>query len=730
MTPMFGWLFVTIILLILFYNIKSETLCPNNCNHQGTCDKFSRCNCFEGYEGGDCSLRSCPSGPAWGDKATALDKAHGLQICSGRGSCDRKKGLCICDEGFYGISCNLLDCVGDCNNRGQCLTMKEQGEQFRNEQSVQYTYTTGWDADRIYGCVCDWLYEGYDCSQTKCPTGDDPLTTGQINEVQAISCNALRGSFRLYFKGKATPWIKFYATAKDVKEALETVPEITNVYVTFSVSDSTACMVNGGNSIRIEFRDNFGYIPPLVYEVDATMAKQSDLEIIIASKGGTVVDTNGQTTSTQSGDKENLACTGRGSCETSDGTCFCYTYNGDAYGSSDGYGNPGTRGDCGYVRSLNPISTCPGETECSGHGICDKTGANPSYACTCAVGWTSGDCSARKCPVGRSWHDYPTANNVAHQDLAECSNMGECLRSIGHCVCRPGFFGQACEYSSCPGSTTEHDCNGHGLCLSMYDLSLRETEHLQQYIDQASFSFGADPNNHDTWEGKRIHSCLCDEGWFGHDCTKIRCPYGDDPFSYLDKAERQILRCTGSPGSGEFTLKFRGMTTSVLPTSATVEMVENALNELSTIEKLSVQLAFYNSTLNMPYLASKTEPVCASSGFDPSYMVIDYLLVFGNIPTITATATGATISVFSSGATPTGLSKNLTSWDGTTQNQECSNRGICDWETGDCECFSGYLSSDGVGNAGDRRDCGYHQDAQLLPPRYDIYIKDITTLVP
>ena len=728
MGKMFQWLFVTIILLIFFDITNSETSCPNNCNQQGTCDKYGICNCFEGFEGGDCSLRTCPSGTAWGDKATALDTAHGLQICSGRGSCDYEEGKCECDNGFYGISCNLLDCASDCNNQGRCLTMKEQGELVRNEQSLKYSYNTGWDADRIYGCVCDWLYDGYDCSITKCPTGDDPLTTGQFNEVQAFSCNALRGSFRLYFKGRATPWIKYYATVEDLKKALETIPEVNNVYVTFSVSGSTVCMVNGGNAIRIEFRDNFGSIPALVAEPDVTMSSQTDLEIIIAAKGGTVVDTTGQTTSSQSGTKENTECTGRGQCTTSDGTCFCYTFKGDAYGSSDGYGNPGTRGDCGYVRSLNPISTCPGEIECSGHGICAKTGANPSYMCSCAIGWSGGDCSMRKCPEGRAWYDYPKANNLAHQEMMECSNMGTCVRELGHCLCREGFFGQACEYSSCPGTTAEYDCNGHGVCLSMYDLSLKETEHLEQYIDQASFSFGADPNNHNTWEGKRIHSCLCDEGWFGHDCSNIKCPRGDDPFSYLDRAERQILQCTGNPGSGEFRLKFRGMTTSALPTSTTVDIVESELNKLSTIEKLSVQLAFYNSTLNMPYLAPKSEPVCTSSGSDASYMIIDYLLVFGDVPKIKATATGATISVFSSGATPTGLSKNLTTWDGTTQNKECSNRGICDWKKGECSCFPGFSSSDGMGNAGERRDCGYHDDAHILQ-RYDIQIKNITQLM-
>ena len=47
-----------------------------------------------------------------------------------------------------------------------------------------------------------------------------------------------------------------------------------------------------------------------------------------------------------------------------------------------------------------------------------------------------GDCSARTCPKGRSWFDYPFQNENAHYELTECSDMGTCDPVTGLCACR------------------------------------------------------------------------------------------------------------------------------------------------------------------------------------------------------------------------------------------------------------------------------------------------------
>ncbi|XP_064416217.1 tenascin-N [Latimeria chalumnae] len=93
------------------------------CSGRGTFIRQScRCECEAGWEGDDCSVRSCPNG------------------CSDRGRC--VDGRCVCDEGYAGVACSELLCPGNCGGHGRCL----RGE-----------------------CQCDPGFTGVDCGKKLCP---------------------------------------------------------------------------------------------------------------------------------------------------------------------------------------------------------------------------------------------------------------------------------------------------------------------------------------------------------------------------------------------------------------------------------------------------------------------------------------------------------------------------------------------------------------------------------
>ncbi len=66
-----------------------------------------------------------------------------------------------------------------------------------------------------------------------------------------------------------------------------------------------------------------------------------------------------------------------------------------------------------------------------------------------------------------------------------------------------------------------------------------------------------------------------------------------------------------------------------------------------------------------------------------------------------------TITIIAGGSKRSAIDSNIRARDGTTEYEECSNRGVCNYDTGICDCFDGFVSSDGLGNLGSRGDCGH-----------------------
>jgi len=104
----------------------------------------------------------------------------------------------------------------------------------------------------------------------------------------------------------------------------------------------------------------------------------------------------------------------------------------------------------------------------------------------------------------------------------ECSNKGICDRKTGQCNCFPGYEGEGCQRTACPGTETGNPCSGHGLCLSAY-VDYTETQY-------------------NLWDREKTMKCKCDAGYAGPDCSLRLCPVGPDPVEHADKVTTSLQK--------------------------------------------------------------------------------------------------------------------------------------------------------------------------------------------
>jgi len=147
------------------------------------------------WTGADCSLRTCPTGMAWAAAPQAANDHTSRQECSGVGECDRKTGTCKCNAPYTGVGCRRTMCPNDCNGHGSCKSQSEIANMASHDAegdiSKQYStpgmsdsqvdaftgakYDGAFDSEAQYGCVCDGLWHGPDCSLKACSSSSDPL---------------------------------------------------------------------------------------------------------------------------------------------------------------------------------------------------------------------------------------------------------------------------------------------------------------------------------------------------------------------------------------------------------------------------------------------------------------------------------------------------------------------------------------------------------------------------
>lgn len=255
----------------------------------------------------------------------------------------------------------------------------------------------------------------------------------------------------------------------------------------------------------------------------------------------------------------------------------------------------------------------------------------------------------------------------------------------------------------CPGANSVRGvCSSHGKCVDMGELApFSKTNGVP-----TPFTYGFTPNKKETWDVQSIKGCYCDEGWSGFDCSYRICPSGDDPTDNLPSAqvtEIQVIDCrlalssTASQSTitpPTFILGFRGEETEAVSVHASADDVKEALETLETIGEVRVDFSYGVST------------ACPISGVFNEIKVY-FLTEHGSLPLIELRLSPS-LPILNSGNLYAIASDSSTRkiQDGTTIDEVCSNRGLCDTETGQCHCFHGWVSSNGMGGPGLTPDCG------------------------
>lgn len=124
------------------------------------------------------------------------------------------------------------------------------------------------------------------------------------------------------------------------------------------------------NVVAIEFTEDFGDLPLLI------PVSGPGVVVLVPTLA---YDSHGKEFQSVKGTKESSPCSNKGMCSQESGACECEP----GYVSSNGKGQPGNRGDCGF-KTPGLHAQCAGGSKCSGHGVCDDVNfSNATFVCSC-----------------------------------------------------------------------------------------------------------------------------------------------------------------------------------------------------------------------------------------------------------------------------------------------------------------------------------------------------------
>lgn len=239
------------------------------------------------------------------------------------------------------------------------------------------------------------------------------------------------------------------------------------------------------------------------------------------------------------------------------------------------------------------------------------------------------------------------------------------------------------------------------------------------------------------WSADKFQGCRCDGGWGGNDCSLRQCPRGDDPETECTDDlgnDVQYITCTNLFAKHEafFKLRFtdvlgnRYNTRSIVLREHPAELAAANKDELGLAYTQQASSSIQTALESLPNFviprvevtATPSVPVWAcifpgtnfhqcdftkkytlqfevkftdarNSGQQPILeLVSDMKCASGVQPKFPSPDDAA--NIFDPQCTITRMPKDDSNYIDLRENAECSNRGLCNRKTAECNCFDGY----------------------------------------
>lgn len=202
------------------------------------------------------------------------------------------------------------------------------------------------------------------------------------------------------------------------------------------------------------------------------------------------------------------------------------------------------------------------------------------------------------------------------------------------------------------------------------------------------------------WDMDMAQTCVCDPGYTGADCSRRQCPRGDDPLTHRASdcggltcgVEVQTITVAGTvltaPAADYIYFQFKDWTGKVWNTDVlafnsgtTGQNIQDALQAIPNGVLGGVTVAYAGG-------AGAITVTFAGKPGNLEALTVQYSDELNARRRVAPSTISATFTL--NADTRSGS----TSLVGTEEESTCSNRGVCDYDTGVCKCFKGYTMDD------------------------------------